>query len=71
MRLITAVWGLVFFAHVLIEVGLARVLTLATVVTSSPLMGVGATLVLIVFTRQRMRTARERLELVEHLRWPL
>ena len=71
MRLITATWGLVFFAQVLIELGLARVLTPETVVTISPLMGVGATLLLIVFTRQRMRTARERLELVEHLKWPL
>jgi len=71
MRLITAVWGIVFFAQVLTEVGLARVLTPETVVTISPLMGVGATLALIMFTRQRMRTARERLELVEHLKWPL
>jgi len=60
MRLITAEWGVVFFAQVLIEVGLARVLTLETVVTISPLMGVGATLVLIVFTRRRMRAARAR-----------
>jgi hypothetical protein len=71
MRLITAVWGMVFFAQVLIELGLARLLTPETVVTISPLMGVGATLALIVFTRQRMRTARERLEIVEHLKWPL
>jgi hypothetical protein len=71
MRLITLVWGLVFFAQVLIELGLAHVLTPETVVTISPHMGVGATLALIVFTRQRMRTARERLELVEHLKWPL
>ena len=71
MRSITAVWGVVFFAQVLIELGLARILTPETVVTVSPLMGVGATLVLIVFTRQRMRTAREHLEVVEHLKWPL
>jgi hypothetical protein len=71
MRLITTVWGVIFFAQVLIELGLARVLTPETVVTISPLMGVGATLVLIVFTRQHMRTARERLELLEHLKWPL
>jgi hypothetical protein len=71
MRLITATWGVVFIAQVLIEVGLARVLTPEAVVTISPLTGVGATLALIVFTRQRMRTARERLELLEHLRWPL
>jgi len=71
MRLMTAVWGVVYYAQVLIELGLARVLTPETVVIISPLMGVGATLALIVFTRQRMRKMRERLELVEHLKWPL
>jgi hypothetical protein len=71
MRLITAVWGVVFFAQVLTEVGLARLLTPERVVTFAPLMGVGATLGLIVFTRQCMRTARGRLELVDHLKWPL
>ncbi len=71
MRSITAVWGVVFFAQVLIELGLTNILTPETVVIVSPLMGVGATLVLIVFTRQRMRTARERLEVVEYLKWPL
>jgi len=70
MRSITAVWGVVFFVQVLIELGLARVLALDTVVTYSPLMGVGATLALIVFTRQRMRTTRARLERVEHQKWP-
>jgi hypothetical protein len=71
MRTITAVWAMVFFAQVLIELGLARALTPVTVVTIAPLMGVAATLALIVFTRQRMRAARERLERVEHLKWPL
>jgi hypothetical protein len=71
MRSITAVWGVAFFARVLIGVGLARLLTPDTVVTISPLMGVGVTLMLIVFTRQHMRATRERLELIEHLRWPL
>ncbi|HXW84302.1 MAG TPA: hypothetical protein VEJ86_07845 [Candidatus Binataceae bacterium] len=71
MRLITAVWGIGFLVQVLIELGLARLLAPETVVTISPLMSVGATLLLIVFTRQRMRTAHARLELVEHLRWPL
>jgi hypothetical protein len=71
MRSITATWGVAFFAQVLIELGLTRVIAPETVVTYSPLMGVAATLLLIAFTRQRMRTARERLELLEHLRWPL
>jgi hypothetical protein len=71
MRSITATWGAVFFAQVLIELALARMVMPKTVVTYSPLMGVASTLALIVFTRQRMRTARERLEQVEHMKWPL
>jgi len=51
MRLITAVWGIGFLVQVLIELGLARLLAPETVVTISPLMSVGATLLLIVFTR--------------------
>ncbi len=71
IRFITAVWGAAFFVQVLIELGIARILTFETVVTFSPIMGVVATLLLIVFTKQHMRSARERLELVEHLKWPL
>lgn len=71
MRSITATWGVIYFAQVLIELGLARALTPATVVTVSPIVGAAATLGLIAFTRFRMRAMRTRLERVEHLAWPL
>lgn len=71
MRSITATWAAVYFAELLIEVAFARILSPETVATFSPLMGVVATLALIVFTRQRMRSARTRIELDEHLKWPL
>lgn len=71
LRWITAAWGVVYFAEVLIELGLARVLAPETVVTISPLMGVGAVVVLIMLTRLRMRAMRERLERLEQVKWPL
>jgi hypothetical protein len=71
LRMITATWGICFIALVLVELGLACVLAPETVVTYSPLMGVSATLALIVFTRQRMRSMRERLEREEQFKWPL
>jgi hypothetical protein len=71
MRSITAVWGGSYFAGVLIELGLTRVLTPDTVVTIGPLMNIGVTLLLVVFTRWGMQAMRRRLERVEHLTWPL
>jgi len=71
LRSITATWGAVYFAEVLIESGLARVLSPDNLFTVVPLMNIGGTLGLIVLTRQRMRAMRERLERVEHLAWPL
>jgi hypothetical protein len=71
LRLITAAWGVVYFAEVLSEAGLARVLRPETVVTLAPLVNAGATLGLIVLTRQGMRAMRQRLERQEHLIWPL
>jgi hypothetical protein len=71
MRFISATWCAVYFAEVLIELGLAHALTANTVLTIAPLMNLGGTVALLVFTRMRMRTIRERLELFEHLRWPL
>jgi len=71
MRSITAVWGAVYFAQVLIELGLARVLSVDAVVTIAPIMSLVGTLGLIAATRLRMRAARERLERVEQLKWPL
>jgi len=71
MRSITATWAAIYFVEVLIEFGLARGLTASNVVTIAPLMSAGATVALLIFTRQRMRRLRERLELFEHLKWPL
>jgi hypothetical protein len=71
LRSITAMWGLVYFAEVLIELGLARGLTPDAVVSLAPLMNVSGTLGLIVLTRLRMRAMRTRLERVEQLTWPL
>jgi hypothetical protein len=70
-RSITVMWGLAYIAEVLIEAGLARALTPEAVVTISPLIGIGATLALIALTRRMMRAARKRLEVVEHVKWPL
>ena len=70
MRSITAAWGAVYFVEVLIELGLARVMAVDTVLTVAPLMNVGGTLLLILYTRFRMRAVRERLALFEHLKWP-
>lgn len=71
MRSITATWGAVYVAEVLIEIGFARLLAPDAVVTIAPLMNVGGTLALILLTRRRMRVMRERLELEERLTWPL
>jgi hypothetical protein len=71
LRSITAMWGLVYFAEVLIELTLARGLRPDTVLTIAPLMNAGGTLGLIVLTRLRLRALRGRLERVERLTWPL
>jgi hypothetical protein len=71
LRSTTAMWGLVYFAEVLIELGLARGLKPDTVLTIAPLMNAAGTLGLIVVTRLRMRWMRERLERVEQAPWPL
>jgi hypothetical protein len=71
LRSITAIWGASYFAGLLAELALTRVLTVDTVVTIGPLMSLGVTVGLIVFTRLRMKAMREGLELKEHLKWPL
>jgi hypothetical protein len=71
LRSITAVWGGFYFAGVLIELGLTRLLTVETVVTIGPIMNLAQTLLLIVFTRLAMQAMRRRLERREHLIWPL
>ena len=71
MRSITAVWGVSYFAGILVELGLTRVVTVDTVVTIGPLINIGVTLLLVVFTRLGMNAMRKRFERVEHLKWPL
>jgi hypothetical protein len=71
LRRITATWGVVYFAQVLIELGLARAMTAETVVTVAPIMNICGTLGLILFTRLAMKAARGRLERQENLKWPL
>jgi hypothetical protein len=71
LRAITAIWGASYFAGLLVELALTRVLTVDTVVTIGPLMSLGVTVGLVVFTRLRMKAMRERLESQEHLKWPL
>jgi intracellular septation protein A len=71
MRQLTIMWALIYIVEALVRVGLALSLTPDAVVTISPIMGFGATLILISLTRRRMRAVRERLEQFEHLKWPL
>jgi intracellular septation protein A len=71
MRQLTIMWALIYIVEGLVRVGLAMSLTPDAVVTISPIMGFGATLILISLTRRRMRAVRERLEQFEHLKWPL
>jgi hypothetical protein len=71
LRSLTAIWGASYFAGLLVEFALTRMLTVDTVVTIGPLISLGVTVGLIVFTRLRMRAMRERLELKERLKWPL
>lgn len=70
LRWMTALWGLFYFAGVLIELALARLLPMDTVVTVGPPMNLVLTLALIVITRWRMRAMRARLEREGHA-WPL
>ncbi len=71
MRRLTVMWALVYIAEALIRIPLALSLTPDAVVTISPILGLGATLFLVALTRGRMRAVRERLELFDHLKWPL
>jgi hypothetical protein len=71
LRGITAIWGASYFAGIAIELALTRGLGVDTVVTFAPLLSLGITVGLIAFTRLRMKAMRERLELKEHLKWPL
>lgn len=71
LRSTTGIWGAVYFAQVLFELGLARLMSADTVLTVAPIANAAGTLALVALTRLRMRRVRARLELFEHLRWPL
>ena len=60
MRTVTVVWGIVYLLEAVIRVGLALTLTPAQVVTISPIMGFGALILLIIFTRRYMLMIRDR-----------
>jgi intracellular septation protein A len=60
LRLVTAVWGIAYLIEALLRVGLALVLSPKQVVTISPVMAFGVTIVLIGWTRRYMLALRER-----------
>jgi hypothetical protein len=60
MRRVTAVWAVVYMAEALARVGLALNLPAAEVVTISPIMGFGVTILLIIWTRSHMMAVRRR-----------
>jgi hypothetical protein len=71
LRRLTAAWGIFYFVGIAIELALAKLLPLDTVVAIGPVMNLGTTLLLILFTRHAIRATRARLERDEHLTWPL
>jgi hypothetical protein len=62
MRLVTATWGVVYLAEALLRVVFALTLKPAQVVAISPIMGFGATIALIAWTRRHMLAIRARRE---------
>ena len=59
-RTVTVVWGLAYLAEAILRVGFALVMSPAEVVSISPIMAFGVTIVLIVWTRRYMLALRER-----------
>jgi hypothetical protein len=70
-RWLAVAWGLSYFAGIALELVLVRLVSLDTLVTIGPVMGLGTTVLLIVYTRWRIRRVRARLECDENLQWPL
>ena len=60
MRIMTTVWGVGYVLEAGIRVVFALMLTPGTVVILSPIMGIGTTIVLIVWTRKYGRVVQER-----------
>jgi hypothetical protein len=62
MRVVTVVWGGIYLVEAVARVFMALKLTPAQVVMASPIMGFGATALLIVFTSRYMGAMRQRRE---------
>ena len=62
LRVVTVVWGVVYLIEAVTRVFLAFTLTPAQVVAISPVMGIGATVLLIVFTSRYLGAMRRRRE---------
>jgi len=60
MRMMTTVWGVSYVVEAIVRVVFALTLTPGTVVVLSPIMGVGTTVVLILWTRRYARHVQER-----------
>jgi intracellular septation protein A len=59
-RTVTSVWGVVYLAEAILRVAFAMFLSPAEVVTVSPIMAFGVTIVLIIWTRRYMLALRDR-----------
>ncbi len=71
LRQLTLLWALVFAAEALIRLPLATSLSAESVVTISPLLGLGATALLVALTRRRLRALRGHFLRAERGGWPL
>jgi len=60
MRLMTTVWGVGYFVEALVRVGIALTFAPGTVVIVSPILAIGTTVGLIVWTRGHGRKVQER-----------
>jgi hypothetical protein len=65
IRTITAVWGVGYILEAIARVIFAVTLTPAIVVAISPIMAIGVTILLIIWTRRYAHVVRERRELAE------
>jgi len=60
LRFVTVVWGIAYVVEALVRVGFALVLSPAQVVSISPVMAFGVTIVMIAWNRRYMLALRER-----------
>lgn len=71
LRWLAVAWGLSYFAGIALELLLTRLVSLDTLAASGSVLSLGTTVLLIVYTRWRIRRIRARLERDENLQWPL